>query len=551
MKEIENMKNTYIKVEKVLTVTLLLIFIFYAIGIFVTNFNGRLFYDFDMYSDSLISKKMWEQKTFMPEDWIFGNQHYIIATPNLVALIYGIIGNSFYSMAIASSMLFVLTISAYLFCFGPKLSKSALAISLVCLCGGTLVNTGIATDFNGLQLFFTMASYYSCYLIGLFTTLGFYFKLREHSKSNFFLISLVLLINFGLGMNSIRQTLVCVIPIVIMEILQFLGCFHKSKSFCLSLKQNIKTISFVFAVTISNLSGIIALKLTESSSTMDNALHFSFKSPDITRKFIAACNSFVDFSGLKYLNHSIKYIPLGFLSLFFTIIVIVALILMFKNKDSSRIAIGSYCCLISLLGTFVASVFLLETRSTYYFMWFPLVVLCCTYSANLFQNKAKLFFMSLIIMGCLTNTVYSYTFDLLNYLNYNDKYTQMADIIYKNGIKYIYCYAGTATTICGYSNDNFEIGLVFIDTDCNDEYIAYPVPYIQSKETFTHVNDDSAAFLIHEDGLDNMKNLLPEKDWLHFNNQTQLVTKYEAEPGYIYYLYKMNDTIISGFDTNN
>ena len=46
-----------------------------------------------MYSDAQIAKLMWEQKTIFPKNWIFGNQYYVIATPVLAAVMYGICGD--------------------------------------------------------------------------------------------------------------------------------------------------------------------------------------------------------------------------------------------------------------------------------------------------------------------------------------------------------------------------------------------------------------------------------------------------------------------------
>ena len=67
--------------------------------------------DTDMYADMLLAKKMWEQKTLFPEGWVFGNQYYVVATPVLAALFYGLLGNTNTAMICATECMTALILS--------------------------------------------------------------------------------------------------------------------------------------------------------------------------------------------------------------------------------------------------------------------------------------------------------------------------------------------------------------------------------------------------------------------------------------------------------
>ena len=75
----------------------------WGITVFWVNFHGAQWYNFDMFADASVAKRMAEQHTLFPENWLFGNQYYVIATPAIAALFCGIFRNSVFSMACASS----------------------------------------------------------------------------------------------------------------------------------------------------------------------------------------------------------------------------------------------------------------------------------------------------------------------------------------------------------------------------------------------------------------------------------------------------------------
>ena len=91
------------KKEKIFNKIFLLLTTAVVIGIFIFNFNSRPFYNGDIYSDAMVAKEMWKDKTLFPENWVFGNQFYVAATPVLAALMYGILGDSFLALSTVQS----------------------------------------------------------------------------------------------------------------------------------------------------------------------------------------------------------------------------------------------------------------------------------------------------------------------------------------------------------------------------------------------------------------------------------------------------------------
>ena len=95
-----------IRRERMWQFALLALLAAYLLVFSIINFCG--FTDFmtpDIYSDTLAARYMWEQKSLFPEGWVFGNQYYVVATPVLSALFYGLIGSMNLAMAIATTVM--------------------------------------------------------------------------------------------------------------------------------------------------------------------------------------------------------------------------------------------------------------------------------------------------------------------------------------------------------------------------------------------------------------------------------------------------------------
>ena len=78
------------------------------------------FYCTDMYSDILYSVRAWETKSLFPDGWVFGNQLYVISTPVLASLVYGIMGDPAVAMAIATILMTLGIFFSYLWMMSLK-----------------------------------------------------------------------------------------------------------------------------------------------------------------------------------------------------------------------------------------------------------------------------------------------------------------------------------------------------------------------------------------------------------------------------------------------
>ena len=102
------------KKEKMFSIVLtVLIAAFFGLVFYVNLSCNPEYYDGDIYNDINFAKEAWKAKSLFPANWVFGNQTYVVATPVLAALIYGIIGNAVTAMAIASCIMTVLTVLTY------------------------------------------------------------------------------------------------------------------------------------------------------------------------------------------------------------------------------------------------------------------------------------------------------------------------------------------------------------------------------------------------------------------------------------------------------
>lgn len=208
------------------------------------------FYTTDMYADVMVSVEMWEQKTLFPSNWVFGNQLYVFATPVLSSLIYGITGNAFRSMGAAAFLMGVLVLASFFWMLGgifPKVRERLFAL-VAFLVMVVLFGDAVLT-MNGWQLFFTMCAYYACYAISAFLTFGCY--LRSETKCSPVMTVLACLLSFAMGIQSLRQTAVMVLPLLAMEAWEMLSRVRR--------KEPVRSNGTVIAVSVSatNAFGLI------------------------------------------------------------------------------------------------------------------------------------------------------------------------------------------------------------------------------------------------------------------------------------------------------
>lgn len=222
------------------------------------NFAGYpSFYNFDMYSDILYAIEAWEHRSVFPEGWVFGNQVYVAATPVLAALFYGITAEPLFSMGLASSVMALLVIFSFYWMIKPcfsQLSPRLFACSVLILF--PLLFGDAVYAFNGWQLLYTMCSYYACYAITVFWAFGMYIRYQNRDQvENRFSLILLCCFSFFMGMQSLRQTAIMTLPMMVMECIRLLHSYLRKKK--LIHASSVITI----LVAVSNFAGVVCSKI--------------------------------------------------------------------------------------------------------------------------------------------------------------------------------------------------------------------------------------------------------------------------------------------------
>lgn len=259
------MKENSAMLKKIFCAIFLGILCVYFLGIVYINFSGTpSFYCTDMYVDMLYAVEAWESKSLFPPNWVFGNQLYVVATPVLASLVYGIVGDPLKAMAIASTVYGFLVLVTFIWMLKPAIEDREARWFGAILFLTAMLYFGDATQWvNGWQLLFTMCSYYACYAVTAFLAFGCYLRGEKPRGWRFYgVLGVTCLLCFGTGMQSLRQTAVMTLPLLGVAFLQTV--FH------LARKEKWATPSLGIGVVLSvcNLLGVLCAKFLRVNQHM-------------------------------------------------------------------------------------------------------------------------------------------------------------------------------------------------------------------------------------------------------------------------------------------
>ena len=353
----------------------ILLLLYFSLIVLVNFLSPPSYYNSDMYSDIILSEKIWTEKTLFPQNWIFGNQLYVIATPVLSAFFCSFIDNPYLSMAFSSTVMAVVVFISFLWMLKAVVpSLESRLYGLVYFVGIVLFFGDAAIKFRGWQLLFTMCSYYACYAITAFLAFGCYLRSTLKWNSSFCAtLLLTCFCSFATGIQSLRQTMIMVIPICTVELFAIIK--NKLQKKVLSKKS-----SFVVCIiSLSNISGII----TQSRLNINQHEIFgsvNFISPEQIVSSIS--ESFSNILDL-FMSYSAKGILFSIIYLFLNILIFIILVIKyFKAQNYTSIA------LLMLFAVSVGCIWGIDVvssmsiREIYYFMLYPLlaVLAMCIYS---------------------------------------------------------------------------------------------------------------------------------------------------------------------------
>lgn len=529
-----------IKREKIFSVVLTVLLLGFVGMVFYINFSiNPEYYDGDIYNDINYAKEAWKAKSLFPKDWIFGNQTYVVATPVLAALFYGITGNGFTAMAIASSIMTVLTLLTYDWMTRTLFSYNERTAGFLFMIGFLLLKAHVATSQQGIQAFFTMASYYACYLINAFIVYGCYVRIRQGKFTGKHIIPAIIgvALSFGTGMQSLRQTAVMALPLVACEVLLIIIYSAKDKRFAISYSTLFSAIVF-----IANIAGLVAMRFIEINQNSiygTTAFVSSFK--DFFRKLFLNMESVALTFGLDALELRMRLVA----SIPFLLIILIGFILCVKDYIKNKCNEQGRFVLVMLLTLGCVSVFAagvltdVVNRALYYFMIYPLLAVCVSYIIVKFEKKRDVLFavVAVFTAGMIIFRTAGAVEEIKAGKDKNSTAHQIANYMLDNGYDTIYSVFGLSGVMDGAENvvvaSGDKIHLVqFKNVDSSKPM--KPVEYLCVKDGYKQWDNSKSLYLLRDHELPKVKKIAEKYD----------VTMTEkARFGDGLYLYSMSENI--------
>lgn len=529
-----------IKREKIFSVVLTVLLLGFVGMVFYINFSiNPEYYDGDIYNDINYAKEAWKAKSLFPKDWIFGNQTYVVATPVLAALFYGITGNGFTAMAIASCIMTVFVILTYDWMTKTLFSYNERTAGFLFMIGFLLLKAHVATSQQGIQAFFTMASYYACYFINAFIVYGCYVRIRQGKFTGKHIIPAIIgvALSFGTGMQSLRQTAVMALPLVACEVLLIIIYSAKDKRFAISYSTLFSAIVF-----IANIAGIVAMRFIEINQNSiygTTAFVSSFK--DFFRKLFLNMESVALTFGLDALELRVRLVA----SIPFLLIILIGFILCVKDYIKNKCNEQGRFVLVMLLTLGCVSVFAagvltdVVNRALYYFMIYPLLAVCVSYIIVKFEKKRDVLFsvVAVFTAGMIIFRTAGAVEEIKAGKDKNSTAHQIANYMLDNGYDTIYSVFGLSGVMDGAENvvvaSGDKIHLVqFKNVDSSKPM--KPVEYLCVKDGYKQWDNSKSLYLLRDHELPKVKKIAEEYD----------VTMTEkARFGDGLYLYSMSENI--------
>lgn len=507
-----------IKREKIFSVVLTVLLLGFVGMVFYINFSiNPEYYDGDIYNDINYAKEAWKAKSLFLKDWIFGNQTYVVATPVLAALFYGITGNGFTAMAIASCIMTVLTLLTYDWMTRTLFSYNERTAGFLFMIGFLLLKAHVATSQQGIQAFFTMASYYACYLINAFIVYGCYVRIRQGKFTGKHIIPAIIgaALSFGTGMQSLRQTAVMALPLVACEVLLIIIYSAKDKRFAISYSTLFSAIVF-----IANIAGLVAMRFIEINQNSiygTTAFVSSFK--DFFRKLFLNMESVALTFGLDALELRMRLVA----SIPFLLIILIGFILCVKDYIKNKCNEQGRFVLVMLLTLGCVSVFAagvltdVVNRALYYFMIYPLLAVCVSYIIVKFEKKRDVLFavVAVFTAGMIIFRTAGAVEEIKAGKDKNSTAHQIANYMLDNGYDTIYSVFGLSGVMDGAENvvvasgDKIHI-VQFKNVDSSKPM--KPVEYLCVKDGYKQWDNSKSLYLLRDHELPKVKKIAEKYD---------------------------------------
>ena len=400
--------------EKLLRYCGFAVLVLYIATLLTVNFAGiKSNMVADMYSDINLAKMMWEQKSLFPEGWIFGNQYYVIATPVLCSLIYGFVGDGVLAMSIATTIMTALILASFIWMLSPLVKNSTdpgfrTFASLAALSTVICVNAPFSR--NG-QLFYTMASYYACYVIVEYLAIGHYVRLLHTERSRrdrAVTLAVISVLCFCSGMQSLRQTAVLILPLCGFEALRLAYEYVIEKK-----KVSLLPTAHTAIISAANILGWLVMKLMKVPNISIIYGSTGGVSAAVNRGgFGRNFEELAELLGFDLMirPEKLRLLLVPALSLFCIGVTVLAAVMLCRRRElHSGFAAIMLILALSVAAVFAAGLFTnLDMRSIYFFTVFPLFAAAFAYCLERFDGVRRGAAVAVLLCFALVSAVCSY-----------------------------------------------------------------------------------------------------------------------------------------------
>lgn len=478
-------------------VLLLCISAFFLLTFLWINFKGFVrFATNDVYADTLYAMEAWESKSIFPQGWVFGNQFYVVATPVVCAVFYGITGSINLSMILSTTLMTALILLSLWWMLRPITTRPQKLAAIAVLLAGMTTCEAVAS-LEG-QLLYLLASYYSCYLITLLLTLGDYIRTLQNPKrplwSGMTLLSCLLLL--ATGMQSLRQTAILILPLATLELLRLAALLLRSRHLC--KKQLLVTLR-VGIYCLSNFMGLVLIRLLAIPNVSiygETLLRTSgwAEAHEVNLRILGKITGF--WYAFNNPNGWLYLIPAALFCGMTLLAIGLGVHRFFKTKRADPLYLIQLFLIIGLIGLFTANLLLkMDFRTPYMFTWYALL---CISAAVLIQAcKTRLWkglLAASLIIGCTANWIVGYLPALKTLQQQPDPcFDEIATYLTEHDYRYLYSdwYLSTMVALrtdgeviaCAYHDAIFEI-----------------LEYINPQDYYGEQENAQGAYLFNQSG---------------------------------------------------
>ncbi len=482
------------KSEYVLTALLVLVMLAYLAVFTVIDFRGfaRLA-TADMYEDTLVARLIWEGKTLFPKRYLFGNQLYVIATPVLSALFYGLTGSMNRAMAIATACMSLFLLLSMDWMLRASVRRPSLRAAVMLVFLAVFFGPNALSREDGQQLFFSMCSYYSCYLICLFVVLGDYARARSAGGHRLPALLLALFLCFCTGVQSLRQTCVMTLPLLLFEALS--ACARLRRGEKLFSDGSRPALTRVLLYTAANFAGVLFVGLLPIRRHTIYSGASVFAGAGFGEKFRDLHQALTTVTGYDYTRSGDGRLFFILMFVVLNALVLAALWLLLHAAGARRRLSGAALllvvtvlgCLAVTAASFVTSV---RLRPIYLFLYYILPALSLALIGEYAKPKLLTALMLALCLLSAVNLPFSYGEDLRRALDDAPiPAQQISDWAVSEGYELVYGESSVAPRVAVFSDGKLIAG-------CWEDVIPFKVtPHINIRDIYSIEDYRRAIFV--------------------------------------------------------